>query len=169
MCRALRRGRSYRDILLSILNVQILSLKKIDYEPEQSSDLDMSFPHWWPWASCFIYWSFSFLIYKMGIIIHSASLMGIFMQMQGRTVWGPVIMKQFSRWSTYFCVFRPFSPVACLTLQPNMGIPFSLLMLLGLEWGLLLPREEGLWWIEQISIWIAKHMPTKSVLHKMTW
>ena len=53
--------------------------------------------------------------------------------------------------SKYFCVFRPFSPIDCLTLQPNVGIPFSLLMLLGLEQGLLLPREEGLWWIEQIS------------------
>ena len=30
VCRALRRGRSYRDILLSILNVQILSLKEKD-------------------------------------------------------------------------------------------------------------------------------------------
>lgn len=34
VCRALRRGRSYRDILLSILNVQIFSLKEIDYEPK---------------------------------------------------------------------------------------------------------------------------------------
>lgn len=41
-------------------------------------------------------------MYKMGIIIHSACLMGIFIQMQGRTIWEPVIMKQSSRCQNIF-------------------------------------------------------------------
>ena len=41
-------------------------------------------------------------MYKMGIIIHSACLMGIFIQMQGRTIWEPVITKQSSRCQNIF-------------------------------------------------------------------